>query len=689
MEGSMLRANMDGIVLLRFHSVCYKITKVATFVCLAFILPMNLTGRCYEDQQQGGSVYPGCQSSESFNLTNYDRTTLANIPALSTGDDDASSNWGFNFGSLLGRMYGIAFITWIITIYACYILRQEWIELLAMRRVYYLENDVWGERKEELQETLLRDDGSDEESPHPRNRISPPNRLRKAKKVDPTTRRDPWIPHPEQRDTVPNVSLYSVLVGNLPALPQHAIMSEQDVENAAGHLETSSIDWQLALTTTFFDQCVPNQPGFSSSVAAVTILPSASKMGKAWAKWYSAAAKLRRLRYIRSLIADLRYYDIQEDGSDDQHEIPQRTYRSDDEEVSQRNASSRSSDRSRSIYCDSIRNKTYFREVLASTNDEEVEANFLLSFNFGPEQFAVYSREFAQSAVACCPNGCGERRLRRARIDELLIMEQEAIAEVHAANAALEIAQNKVATANAHDTNTISPPPCKVGSPVNRPLHSPFHSQTDLKKVDLTSGESYEAEAILMSRMPANGFARLGATFASNALAQSARQDVPDESNSASKQSRQGSNERASAQWNLVQSIVVAAAQKDGGTRSVTRSAITGQWEIPTSLNLFGWIKKQFHVWRDSAAHNTSKVVDAVARDSTHAIVTFTSRQAAVAARHCLADGRAVGRWTSANEIPVPPLADAAPFAICPCRGCCRPVTISINDRQKAVRRYM
>jgi hypothetical protein len=169
-------------------------------------------------------------------------------------------------------------------------------------------------------------------------------------------------------------------------------------------------------------------------------------MKQAWARWYCAAGKLRRLRYIRSLIADLRNYDIEVDGSDDAHEVPEGTSRPDDKEASQRNTSLRSSERLRSVYRDSVRNQNYFREVLGSTNDEEVEASFLLSFNFGPEQFAVYSKEFAQSVAACCPNGCGERRLRRARIDDLLIMEQEAIAEVHAANAALEIAQNKVAT---------------------------------------------------------------------------------------------------------------------------------------------------------------------------------------------------------------------------------------------------
>jgi hypothetical protein len=55
----------------------------------------------------------------------------------------------------------------------------------------------------------------------------------------------------------------------------------------------------------FFDKCVPNQIGFSSSVAAVTILPDSSQVSYAWKKWYACANRLRRLRFIRSRIRHL------------------------------------------------------------------------------------------------------------------------------------------------------------------------------------------------------------------------------------------------------------------------------------------------------------------------------------------------------------------------------------------------
>ena len=38
------------------------------------------------------------------------------------------------------------------------------------------------------------------------------------------------------------------------------------------------------------------------------------------------------------------------------------------------------------------------------------------------------------------------------------------------------------------------------------------------------------------------------------------------------------------------------------------------------------------------------------------------SRQAAVAARQCVADGRGIKHWNEYREIPTPPLADAPPF---------------------------
>ena len=57
---------------------------------------------------------------------------------------------------------------------------------------------------------------------------------------------------------------------------------------------------------------MPPQPGLSSSAAAVTILPDVPKLAKAWRTWYKHVGLLRRLRFIRSLIAKKRYYEIDE-----------------------------------------------------------------------------------------------------------------------------------------------------------------------------------------------------------------------------------------------------------------------------------------------------------------------------------------------------------------------------------------
>jgi len=67
-----------------------------------------------------------------------------------------------------------------------------------------------------------------------------------------------------------------------------------------------TIDRQLAATINFFDKCVPNQPGYSSSVAAVTILPNSKRLAVARKLWYKSSKKLRRLRFIRSRLQELR-----------------------------------------------------------------------------------------------------------------------------------------------------------------------------------------------------------------------------------------------------------------------------------------------------------------------------------------------------------------------------------------------
>ena len=77
------------------------------------------------------------------------------------------------------------------------------------------------------------------------------------------------------------MGLYSVLVGGLPSAPDEEI-DRDDVEAIVDEADKMKLDWQLEFATKYFDSCVPNPPGYSSSVAAITILPSASDLANAW-----------------------------------------------------------------------------------------------------------------------------------------------------------------------------------------------------------------------------------------------------------------------------------------------------------------------------------------------------------------------------------------------------------------------
>ena len=64
---------------------------------------------------------------------------------------------------------------------------------------------------------------------------------------DAIVNRDAWIPHPEQRETVPHIELYSVLVGNLPSLPSEVTVNERGFESM-GFTRRQTLDWQIAVT---------------------------------------------------------------------------------------------------------------------------------------------------------------------------------------------------------------------------------------------------------------------------------------------------------------------------------------------------------------------------------------------------------------------------------------------------------
>ncbi|VEU35296.1 unnamed protein product [Pseudo-nitzschia multistriata] len=152
--------------------------------------------------------------------------------------------------------------------YTCYLLWHEWVQCLALRRVYYLESEHYEERLDELDDVRTNSD--------------PENPFQKV--------RPPFLPHPELRETVPNISLYSALY----KLPENLELK------ADPSCEKSLVELQLEAAVEFLDQCVPNQPGYTSSIAAITMLPDAKKLTKVWGKWYACGNKMRYLRYVKA-----------------------------------------------------------------------------------------------------------------------------------------------------------------------------------------------------------------------------------------------------------------------------------------------------------------------------------------------------------------------------------------------------
>lgn len=145
------------------------------------------------------------------------------------------------------------------------------------------------------------------------------------------------------------------------------------------------------------------------------------------------------------------------------------------------------------------------------------------------------------------------------------------------------------------------------------------------------------------------------------------------------------------AEWGMVLSIIAESTPDDHVRASLVASVASGRYDLPRPS--LSWVKdlvkRKLNAVKLWAKNRSEEAIDTLTRHSTYAVVTFTSRQAAVAARNCLADGRGVGRWKNLSGMPIPPLADAAPFDIIACRNCCRPVTVSIPDRQKTARKYM
>ena len=656
------------------------------------------------------------------------------------------------------RLYAICICTWIIYYFALQNIKKEWSENLVLRRVYYLEADHYGKRQSELDKTIYLPRHEDDEDSDDEMDIKKRRAInKKGRKTKKYKNRQPWIPDPEHRDTVPNIELYSVLVGGLPSVPNE-VVNKSDMDTAVEASERSNVDWQLAVATTFFDHCVPNQPGFSSSVVAVTILPGAKELAKSWRKWYAAAAALRRLRFIRSVIRDKRHYSIEDVQADDDEDAGSPS------DVTSNVGSQKSKtkvtflDEETAAYrfqdLEANRQAAQYRQTYGeSQNPSDIDARIFRSLNIGPEQQAVYSREMAQGAAACCPNGCCEGRVRRKPIDSLLEMEAEAIERLTDAQAELQMAQKEAAVSikkegndarskdaeadgneaeimmmrSENDVSLNGPPSIEVQAKSSEYL---YEKDADSRHEDNLSipGQHYivssprsspKGAANSQPRMNSEGkflfstsdeedqSISAGDAYLENSSSVRRRLNTAQSETSVRRRTNTQSSslaggytpsilshENTSAtgdQWDRVNSIMGGEKSPVKVDTERTNNIETGVWQKPSIKSMLAGLKSEIIASVKAVGKWTkskSDPVSSLAKHSTYAVVTFSSRQAAVAARHCLGDGRGQLRWLSLETVPVPPLADAAPCDIITCRGCCRPVTLNINQNERMIRKY-
>lgn len=281
-----------------------------------------------------------------------------------------------------------------------------------------------------------------------------------------------------------------------------------------------------------------------------------------------------------------------------------------------------------------------FGKEFDDIHHRKIEKEILLPqiTKYGPEQTAVLSKEYSTASM-CCPNGCNDQKLVEMSLQELEDLEEEAEDEV-------EISfQNLIEVQKS----------CM--------MHSDSRLQTDYEKqpndieiqlntehLTLTNQGRVKLHSIIENSNEQNSHC------SENYL--KTEEDVPD--------------------WQKVEQAM----------DDKSYHLFSGAWKC-SNINLFKDCVLRITNRFQNPVKNTLDTMSEIKSTSTFAIVTFTNRQAAVAARKCTSDGRGYGRWKSVSDLPIAPLADASVGDITDCRGCCKPVTLTINRKQKWMRQFI
>jgi hypothetical protein len=133
-SGPPLKANLDAVIAMRFQSLQVKVSILTTVLCMFMLLPLFITSTC-------DPIELGLQSCiNQQNLTSFEQTTIANVPALSFNPvnatvkvqlnetysivlqpeprEDPSPGWEWHIG-LTGRYAAVVVVMGLMSYFTC------------------------------------------------------------------------------------------------------------------------------------------------------------------------------------------------------------------------------------------------------------------------------------------------------------------------------------------------------------------------------------------------------------------------------------------------------------------------------------------------------------------------------------------------------------------------------------------
>ena len=588
----------------------------------------------------------------------------------------------------------------IIYIYTLYLVTWEWIENVSLRRKYYLEATHYSNRMNELNKLAL--ERQQRSSPADEDEDDDPEALRRSmESMSESVRllntrlrsftyadRPEWRPHPEIRETPPSIGIFSVLY----QLPKSLVTFDTD--------GATTLERQLVATTNFFNEIIRPDPGFSSSVAAVTVVPNAKLVDRARSRWNACARKLQKLRYIRrikqrrkaeqeahekrelkrkseGMLVPVREEEAQLDSNNNNVlEIPSRVFNIDGGGGSSDSESVHSSegieitpnttnsvlltdstiDPSGGNQTTSIlrRNPIEFRyeffdiKAYAPSVGFHEEVHDISDFvhGMGIEEFHVFARECAD--LAGKPS-LDQKNYDHYSLESLREEEGELLKELREANLELQEARQKVVTfkddKEINDSEAILNP-------------SVLLIEVDEAEDD-NNGEVRKYGSLDSAFQFAERIRRRSTKTSRDSGNPTAAMQEGNGGDDDDRKKRDGPKKKGciGCLTGLPGRVYHGKdASADGGGGGI--SGTGGDKQRSREL------LKYYGLDDPSLRSGNGKGFVTNLENPSYAVITFTTRQAAVIARQCLADGGARNSWKHVDDIPVYPLADAPPLHV-------------------------